>query len=94
MVLPSDKGENGSPPEEVVDVNEPEGQVIVGLTKSFGFDTCFDGSSSQVIATNNESYRKGPNLKENMSQTTVNFKVVSQTKYGKARVLANVYFSE
>ena len=54
MVLSSDKGiENGSPPEEVVDINEPEGQVIVGLNKSFGFDTCFDGSSSQVIRTNN-----------------------------------------
>ena len=53
MVLPSDKGENGSPPEEVVDVNEPEGQVIVALSKSFGFDTCFDGSSSQVRRTNN-----------------------------------------
>ena len=55
MVLSSDKGiENGSPPEEVVDINEPEGQVIVGLNKSFGFDTCFDGSSSQVITKNNQ----------------------------------------
>jgi hypothetical protein len=50
LVLPSDKGVNGFPPDVVVDVNEPEGQVIVGLEKSFGFDTCFDGDSSQVTA--------------------------------------------
>ena len=46
-VLPSDKGENGAPPENVVDITE--GQVIVALTKSFGFDTCFDGDSTQVF---------------------------------------------
>ena len=45
-VLLSDKGENGTPPENVVDITE--GQVIVALTKSFGFDTCFDGDSTQV----------------------------------------------
>lgn len=47
-VLPTDKGENGNPAENVVDVNDPEGQIIVGLTKSFGFDSCFDGDASQV----------------------------------------------
>ena len=47
-VLASDKGENGSPPERVVDVNEPEGQIIVALNKSFAFDTCFDGDATQV----------------------------------------------
>ncbi len=44
-VLPSDQG---SPPELVVDVNEPEGQIYVGLSKSFAFDTCFDGDATQV----------------------------------------------
>ena len=48
MVLPNDHSENGSPPEVVVDINEPEGQVIVGLEKSFRFDTCFDRDTSQV----------------------------------------------
>lgn len=45
-VLPTDKGENGFPPQNVVDITE--GQVIVGLKKNFVFDNCFDGDSTQV----------------------------------------------
>ena len=45
-VLPADKTVADGSVETVVDVND--GQIIVGFTKSFGFDSCFDGDASQV----------------------------------------------
>ena len=49
-VLPADKSEADGAVETVVDVND--GQIIVGWTKSFGFDSCFDGDASQVHQPN------------------------------------------
>ena len=40
--------ENSCAEERAVDINEPEGQVIVALNKTFQFDNAFDGDASQV----------------------------------------------
>ena len=40
-------GENGEKCESIIDLNEPEGQVIVALEKTFAFDSCF---SSDVFS--------------------------------------------
>ena len=40
--------ENSCAEEKAIDINEPEGQVIVALSKTFQFDNAFDGDASQV----------------------------------------------
>ena len=35
-------------PDEVLDMNEMEGQVVVALEKTFAFDAVFDANSCQV----------------------------------------------
>ena len=39
--------ENGEKCESVIDLNEPEGQVIVALEKTFAFDSCFSSDVTQ-----------------------------------------------
>ena len=43
-VLPEEVGEKS---ESVIDLNEPEGQVIVALEKTFAFDSCFSSDVTQ-----------------------------------------------
>jgi len=46
-------GENGEKCESIIDLNEPEGQVIVALEKTFAFDSCFSSDvTQQDIYTN------------------------------------------
>ena len=40
-------GENGEKCESIIDLNEPEGQVIVALEKTFAFDSCFSSDVTQ-----------------------------------------------
>ena len=52
-IIPNDSNrtlsnENISLEDRAVDVNEPEGQVIVALDKTFQFDNAFDGDASQA----------------------------------------------
>ena len=35
--------------ERIIDINEPEGNVFVGLEKTFKFDNAFDGGSQNSI---------------------------------------------
>ena len=39
--------ENGEKCESIIDLNEPEGQVIVALEKTFAFDSCFSSDVTQ-----------------------------------------------
>ena len=43
--LPKENGAQNC--ETVVDLNEPEGQVIVGLEKTFAFDACYSSDVTQ-----------------------------------------------
>ena len=52
-IIPNDSdrnlnNESSNFEDRAVDINEPEGQVIVALDKTFQFDNAFDGDTSQA----------------------------------------------
>lgn len=49
---PTLSSEKGDKFESVVDLNEPEGQVIVALEKTFAFDACYSSDATQEATYN------------------------------------------
>ena len=53
-------------PESVLDLNEPEAQVIVALEKTFAFDACFSSDANQETVYKNVTSDVVKNFVQNL----------------------------